>query len=148
MNHLFNLSKQRNSVLLERYVVHFYTRCEFQQRGSPNWHSLLWLRNDPKYEAGENNDIVFSFIDNFISADLNHDDELIDLQMHKHTFTCRKGKNKGRCLFDIPFFPLNRTMILLSLNEVSIKHVKPLRKKRGREDIQEDNAISFIDNFI
>lgn len=65
---------------------------------------------------------------------MNHDDEFIQLQIHKYTFTCRKGKNKGRCRFDNPIFPFDRKVILLPFNELSIEDLKALGKKR--DDIQ------------
>ena len=127
MTQLFKLLKMKNSVFREHYVIDYYTRCEFQQRGSPHWHSLLWLHNAPKYQEGEKNENLISFIDKFISADLDLNSKLVEFQTHKHTFTCRKGKNKGRCRFDIPFFPLERTMILLPLNELSNEELSVLK---------------------
>lgn len=33
-----------------RTILHFYHRVEFQHRGSPHIHMLLWLSNSPVYD--------------------------------------------------------------------------------------------------
>ena len=90
--------------IFDDYYVsdHFY-RIEFQQRGAPHIHSLLWLKDHegnspPTYNGSrESEDECVQFIDKVISGKLegNDSDENVRFfQSHAHTFTCRKKCNK------------------------------------------------------
>merc|ERR1739838_357259 len=46
----------------------FFYRIEFQKRGSPHLHCLLWIEGAPIYKAGDNEEQVCKFIDNYISC--------------------------------------------------------------------------------
>ncbi|GBN51490.1 hypothetical protein AVEN_267640-1 [Araneus ventricosus] len=96
-------------------IKHFYKRTEFQQRGSPHFHVLLWLEDAPRYN-GTNAQEVENFIDKLITCSGNN--PFSKLQTHKHTFTCLKKSRRSDneyCRFNIPFFPMDRTRILLPL---------------------------------
>ena len=102
-------------------VKDFFYRIEFQARGSPHVHMLLWLEN----ESGKSPEEAFSkqkdltkWLDSIISTDIPSDNPnykerflpnfeehtgmtVSDLQekatlfqQHNHTFTCRKRKGK------------------------------------------------------
>ena len=65
-------------------LTDFYMRKEFQQRGSPHVHSLLWIENAPKYGISPLNEVI-EFIDRTITCILLNTDSLllrgeIDLQ--------------------------------------------------------------------
>ena len=97
-------------------LTDFYMRIEFQQRGSPHVHSLLWIENAPKYGVSPLNEVI-EFIDRTITCKLPTTDSLlsgneINLQRHKHTHTCYKRKSFRRCRFGIPYPPMVRTHIL------------------------------------
>jgi hypothetical protein len=51
-------------------ITHHYHRIEFQHRGSPHIHMLLWLRDAPVYnsESSDSNAQVCSFIDSIVSS--------------------------------------------------------------------------------
>ena len=52
---------------------------EYQQRGSPHIHMLIWLQNAPVFGVDEN-DNVTSFIDKIITCHLPNDEpELLNL---------------------------------------------------------------------
>ena len=91
----------------------YFYRVEFQQRGSPHIHMLMWIKGSPKY--GENDDSeVLEYIDNVAScsADVpNESNEFVDFQRHKHSRSCRKG-GKPVCRFGIPFPPMRETVII------------------------------------
>ena len=95
-----------------------YVRVEFQVRGSPHIHALLWLKNAPKYDKEKPKSIerCTEFIDKLISVNaklMEFSEELIGLQRHKHSHTCKKHvKNGVKCRFGIPYFPVKQTMIL------------------------------------
>ncbi|XP_061193261.1 uncharacterized protein LOC133201474 [Saccostrea echinata] len=70
-------------------VADFFYRTEFQQRGSPHIHCLLWVRNAPKLNENTEKEIC-SFVDKYISCSMPNeikDSELHDIvnavQVHK-----------------------------------------------------------------
>ncbi|CAF1536026.1 unnamed protein product, partial [Rotaria sordida] len=95
-----------------------YVRVEFQIRGSPHIHALIWLKNAPKYDKNNPESIkkCIEFIDKLISVSskpTQFSEELISLQRHKHSHTCKKYVNGCiKCRFGIPYFPMRETMIL------------------------------------
>ncbi|CAF1408764.1 unnamed protein product, partial [Adineta steineri] len=99
-------------------LVDKYVRTEFQVRGSPHVHALLWLKNAPKYDKNNPESIerCVEFIDKLISVSSQPtecSEELISLQRHKHSHTCKQHVNGCIiCRFGIPYFPMSKTMIL------------------------------------
>ncbi|CAF1096377.1 unnamed protein product [Rotaria magnacalcarata] len=95
-----------------------YIRVEFQVRGSPHIHVLIWLKNAPKYDKNKPKSIeqCIAFLDKLISVNAKpteFSEELINLQRHKHSHTCKKHvKNGIKCRFGIPYFPMKKAMIL------------------------------------
>ncbi|XP_070567274.1 uncharacterized protein [Ptychodera flava] len=98
-------------------IQDFFYRVEFQQRGSPHIHMLLWIKDSPQYNENSDDEVT-KFIDQYITCDNDTDDEsfaeLINYQMHRHAKTC---KIKGQCVcrFGFPVPPMPRTMILQPL---------------------------------
>ena len=112
-------------------------RIEFQQRGSPHVHSLLWIENAPKYGISPLNEDI-EFIDRTITCKLPNTDILlsdgeIDLQRHKHTHTCCKRKSFRRCRFGIPYPPMVQTQILEPWISMQIPLVRKKFKKMGKK---------------
>ncbi len=63
LNELF---KKPNGVFSPNQVKDYYSRVEFQVRGSPHSHGLYWLNDAPKYDEGNNftqkiNDLFFNY---------------------------------------------------------------------------------------
>ncbi|CAB4003438.1 ATP-dependent DNA helicase PIF1 [Paramuricea clavata] len=76
----------------------WFYRVEYQQRGSPHIHMLIWLENAPVFGVDKDEDVV-NFIDQIITCRKpdNNDTELFDLvnrQTHGHSHTCRKNSKK------------------------------------------------------
>jgi len=46
-------------------IVDYAIRVEFQARGSPNAHCLLWVKDAPKYGVDTDEDIC-AFIDQYV----------------------------------------------------------------------------------
>ncbi len=97
-------------------VVDYYYRTEFQQRGWPHIHMVVWVKDAPKLDESEDDEIT-QFVDKYISCEMppETDSELYEIvtsvQVHtkNHTKSCRKtGKN---CRFNFPRPPSNRTFI-------------------------------------
>ena len=132
-------------------LTDFYMRIEFQQRGSPHVHSLLWIQNVPKYGICPLNEVI-EFIDRTITCKLPNPDSLlsdgeIDLQRHKHIHTCYKRKTFRRCRFGIPYPPMVQTQILEPLDfnaDTAIKEEIAQNKSLKETAIK---IYTLIDNF-
>jgi len=101
-------------------ITDFFYRVEFQQRGSPHIHMVVWVDNAPVFD-NDTDDTVSDFIDTYISCSTNVQTEAsrhIDLQRHKHSKSCRK-KGQGICRFGFPHAPMKTTRILRPLHSES-----------------------------
>jgi len=106
-------------------MIAYFKRNEFQQRGSPRAHILLWFDKDPKEVVGEDMPGTIQRIDALISVDPEKL-QCVKNQMHKHTFTCykrAKDENK-KCRFGAPFWPMRETAVLI-----------PMPKEDSRRDM-------------
>ena len=97
----------------------YWYRIEFQHRGSPHMHCLLWIADVPQYSVDDTKSVT-QYIDQIISCRRTWDDEeldnLVDLQLHKHTRTCKKQFRKTTvCRFGFPKYPMMNTEILQPL---------------------------------
>ncbi|XP_053378668.1 uncharacterized protein LOC128548229 [Mercenaria mercenaria] len=96
---------------LGKITIYFY-RIEFQQRGSPHVHAILWVENAPK--PSDDSGKISNFVEQYVKANLpNEDEELLNLveslQTHTHTATCKK--KGGSCRFGYPK-PISDLLIL------------------------------------
>ena len=98
-------------------LLDYFYRVEFQQRGSPHIHMLVWIENAPTLETNSEREIV-QFVDKYLTCNTDNEKtaNLVGLQSHKHSRTCRK-KGKPICRFGFPLPPLPRTMLLYPLKE-------------------------------
>lgn len=103
-------------------VEDFFYRIEFQQRGSPHIHGVLWIQNAPKFGT-DKVETVEMFISNIISTSTS--EPLVYYQRHRHSNYCRKSKKK-ECRFNFPIPPLKSTQILepLEVDEQEMKFHK------------------------
>ena len=112
---LFNhVLKKPGGPFKECKILDHYYRIEFQHRGSPHVHMMIWLSNAPIY-SGDTQAACIKFIDRFITCDNTHVDQSIPVcyQNHKHTKTCSKFSGGAtKCRFNIPFPLMRETMIL------------------------------------
>ena len=104
-------------------LANSFYRIEFQHRGSPHIHGLLWIKNVPHYENNTDTEII-KYIDSIISCSSNEkNNKYIELQKHKHSKTCiRKINNTKKCRFSAPWPPLDKTQILYPLDEHHIQN--------------------------
>lgn len=132
-------------------VLEYFKRIEFQHRGSPHAHILLWLDNAPKDPLGANKQDAINLIDQLISVQAKEASGNIKLQTHKHTFTCYKKilPNKQlKCRFEAPFLPSRATMILTPMPKTEPGFVKYAeRYKNMRLDLEENDYLD-IDAFF
>ena len=92
--------------------THFY-RIEFQMRGSPHAHCLLWTADGPDMTAASSDEIVAYFADKIVGQLPPETDDLRPvverLQRHSHSVACRKKKSV--CQFRFPRPPSDRTLL-------------------------------------
>lgn len=121
---------------------------EFQHRGSPRAHILLWLENDPKDEIPEDMTAIVQMVDHLCSVkreDLGS--EKYSNRAHRHTFTCTE-RGETRCRFNIPYWPIENTCILLPMprEDGRLKGYQ-LKTQKVRESLETKNYDS-IDTFL
>jgi len=95
-------------------VRHHFYRIEFQTRGSPHAHRLLWTVDGPDMSKATAEKIENYFRTKF-SGQLPPDEDplhaLVDLvQRHTHSVACRKGKDQ-HCRFSYFCPPSERTIL-------------------------------------
>ncbi|XP_050528041.1 uncharacterized protein LOC126898135 [Daktulosphaira vitifoliae] len=86
------LQSKRGNPFGKYRVCHFFKRIEFQHRGSPHAHILLWFDNAPEDLLNNTRDFI-EMVDSLISVSESEASGNIKLQTHKHTFTCYKNMN-------------------------------------------------------
>ena len=102
-------------------VIHYAIRVEFQVRGSPHIHSLLWVEDAPILKDTNINEYI-DFVDGTVSCtlpDRMHSPELHKLvktyQTHSHSKSCRKYKNT-ECRYHFGKYFTSRTIIAQPLS--------------------------------
>ena len=103
-------------------ITYYALRIEFQMRGSPHLHALIWTADCPKLTS-ENKDAYVEFIDKHVQSNLpceKDEPELHQLvktyQKHSHSKTCRKYKNIP-CRFKFGQFFTKQTIVAEPLDE-------------------------------
>ena len=78
-------------------IEDYFYKVEFQMRGSPHIHMLAWVKGSPALDSTEKGkNSLIAFVDQHISCSKDTDiDELVSLQEHKHSRTCRKKEQEG-----------------------------------------------------
>ena len=93
-------------------LVDYAIRIEFQARGSPHAHTILWIRDAPKLGVQDDEEVC-KFIDRYVHSNVPEDEEMAELvtklQKHKHSATCRRH---GSCKFHYPRPPSPVTVIV------------------------------------
>jgi hypothetical protein len=132
----------------------FY-RVEFQNRGSPHIHMLLWVENAPVYGKSSDEDIL-QYIDKHVSCSEGNDDneeyELVQLQKHKCSKVTCKNNKKELCRFGFPMPPMQSTTILTPLEGDGLdmyakKYVeisKKLNKMKSEEKISYEEFLETV----
>lgn len=141
-------------------VEDFYYRVEFQARGSPHIHMLVWIKDAPEDPESSN---TIKFIDRYISCQMPNfeaDPELhrivSEVQVHSrnHSKSCRRGN--VLCRFGFPKLPMSETIITTEkctglddeASEDDEDQRKPIGKKleaktaaKKRKDILRENQL-------
>lgn len=76
-------------------IADYFGRIEFQQKGSPYIHLLIWIKDAPVYGQSHLSDVI-SFIDKYVTCKKDITiPSLVNNQTHRHARTCRK---KGKAI--------------------------------------------------
>ena len=100
-------------------ITDYFSRTEFQNRGSPHIHAFFCVEGAPNMETTKGREKAAEFIDTHISAkvppetDILHD-TVTKLQTHHHTQTCFKTNTNKHCRFDFPRACSTKTEIAIS----------------------------------
>lgn len=105
---------------LKDYMI----RIEFQARGSPHAHIILWIEGAPRLDV-DSDQVVAAFIDQYQKCSIPQQegklrDLVLKLQKHSHSVTCRKRRNpiqQPTCRFHFPHAPSSETLIARPLEE-------------------------------
>ena len=129
-------------------LLDYFYRVEFQQRGSPHIHMLVWIENAPTLETNSDREIV-QFVDKYLTCNTDNEKtaNLVGLQSHKHSRTCRK-KGKPICRFGFPLPPLPRTMLLYPLEEDVDKYKKKNTELLKAMNEYKDNVDMTFEEFL
>ncbi|XP_055600404.1 uncharacterized protein LOC129749455 [Uranotaenia lowii] len=149
---LIKLMKQSSGPFQPYKITDFYRRREFQMRGSPHDHMLLFIEDAPCLDLNDEDSIKAfeKFADTFITCQYDADNPLCKYLRHKHTDTCSKGRsNKNTCRFNFPKFVLSETKILKPLpkNEITAAVKRNLQKIKETMEVlyssKERSNLSF-----
>ena len=105
---------------------------------------LIWVENAPTLETKSEEEII-EFVDGYLtcSSDNEKTANLINLQSHKHSRTCRK-RGKPICRFGFPLPPLPKTMLLYPLEENIDKYKKKnVELQKSMNECKENDDMPF-----
>ena len=128
-------------------IADYAIRIEFQARGSPHAHCIIWVKDAPKHIESPNSDVC-DFIDQYVSCALPADDcklrELVCLlQQHKHSSYCKRNKT---CRFSFPKPPSPKTLITkFDPENTDVEHSKTVLKKVQKLLTESSTDLSLAD---
>jgi len=89
-------------------ILYYFYRIEFQQRGSPHAHGVLWVKDAPDPEKDSPTTIA-RFADKYISCEIPSENEdpllfslVTQVQRHSHTASCTQTGKTCRFNFRKP----------------------------------------------
>jgi len=101
----------------------YFYRIEFQMRGSPHAHCLIWIKDGPDVDKAPL-DKLTEFFSKYIYVNIPENDEFLKdlvtkVQRHSHSVACSKNK-KDTCRFHFPKPPSDYTIIAEPVPNCSI----------------------------
>ena len=91
-------------------VKDYFWRTEFQKRGSPHLHMLIWIEGAPDHDTEAGRESASAFIDSVVSTRIPEESEdpeqkalrylVLTGQQHRHTDTCKR--QHMNCRFKYP----------------------------------------------
>lgn len=147
VHEFINLVLKSPHMPLGEFLDYFY-RVEFQQRGSPHIHMVVWVKNGPQFNL-QTDDEITAYVDKYLtcSAYDSQIENLIQLPIHKHSRTCRKKQDKT-CRFGYPLPPLQQTLILHPLEIDKDKYQKLYQKLQKSMNDEKDGYDMTYEEFL
>ena len=119
-------------------IVYYALRIEFQMRGSPHLHALIWTSDCPKLSQDTKQDYI-DYVDQHVQAYLPDKDKDLDLyelvkkyQTHSHSKSCRKYKNIA-CRFNFGQFFTDSTVVAEPLPDDMDEEIKAAALAKRKE---------------
>ena len=119
-------------------IVYYALRIEFQMRGSPHLHSLIWTSDCPELKNGSE-EAYIRYIDDHVQGNLPNKENdcefhyLVKMyQKHTHSRSCKKYK-KIPCRFNFGQFFTNETVVSKPLADDMSDEKKLLVLKKRNE---------------
>ena len=136
------------------HITDYVIKIEFQMRGSPHAHCLIWVKDAPKLDH-QSDTTVCSFIDKYITVRLpppsfqgkHTRDLMLRLQQHTHSDYCRQNR---KCRFGFPKPPSFQTVICQAPegeNHEDELEVAKVVLKKVYDELQ-DNAVLHANSDI
>ena len=129
-------------------IADYAIRIEFQARGSPHAHCVIWVKDAPEYGVDHDSQVC-DFIDQCVSCKLPKEDgklrELVLLlQQHKRSSYCKRNKS---CRFNFPKPPSSKTLVAKS-NEDDDDDVVAQNVAVFQKLIAEGNTDMSLDDLL
>jgi hypothetical protein len=107
------------------------------------------MDNDPAEKLGEDMPRTLQLLTDVCSVDKNDlpDPEMISTQTQAHTFTCTK-RGEERCCFNIPYWPMRYTRVLMPLNKDDRRRELYQRRVADARNKLETKAYDSIDTYL
>ena len=148
-------------------VTDFFWKIEFQARGSPHAHILLWVKGAPELADDDSNDeVVAAYIDKHCTGQVPNDESnclgrvpldtkygiiaelATKLQSHVHSAYCRRHKN-SKCRFSFPRPACPRTIIARPPTDEQLLNIDEKANTemiaKVREEVELDNSRSLAE---
>ena len=127
-------------------IVDFSIRIEFQSRGSPHAHTLIWVEEAPKFGIDDNK-LVCEFIDKYVTCSIPREEgklkeQVLLLQQHKHSSYCRRNKN---CRFKFPHPPSKNTLITSPTTDDNFNDASKILRKVRKILVDGTTDVSLTD---
>ncbi|XP_059150287.1 uncharacterized protein LOC131937110 [Physella acuta] len=129
---------KNNQEVFGGHLKDYWWRIEFQNRGSPHLHMLVWIENHPSFDTPEGIAILDQICKCEIPLESSDLYELVKkCQIHRHTNTCKKGDNPSLvCRFRFPRPVQAATAMIAETSDEFIRNGGRIcLLKRGQDDI-------------
>ena len=133
--------------ILNEDVEHYTYRIEWQLRGMPHLHGIIWLKkssighllnSEGSFDVDDKSkeEDLIKFIEKWTSCSLDTGNEKLDqivkdVNVHVHKETCKKHQTK--CRFGFPRFPSNETIIARPLPSDMDEKEKKEKLEKAKE---------------
>ena len=139
-------------------VLDYMHRTEFQNRGSPHGHCLLWVKDAPKFGV-DDDESVEKFIDKYQTCSLEIEDEHLrnvvsTVQRHVHSKSCRpKGiafssTKSVPCRFNFPLPPSKKTILAKKTDDADLLEMKKEISSKVQGVLSDDPNVSLDDVLL